>query len=170
MAEKLVATITVRDNGGGGAYKKPQRATMTLDTGLSVIGNYLDASDVLQKIVESYSCGFWTYRSDVMSHVQQVPSEHVWPTMADQPYLKADIKAVLTFNAQYSLGGVNTTNRIFRMELPCPKKTLFEDTPEGMRVTKAMGDAIATLLTNEMDGWISGAKVTFIEGWLKGKR
>ena len=170
MAEKLVATITVQDNGGGGTYKKPQSAGMTLDCGISVLGNYLDVSDVLASIVDTYSVGKWTKRADNMSHTQQIPADHVWPLLSAEPYLKADIKAAMTFQLQYSVGGVNTVLKDTSLRMPCPKKSMIEDTPDGLRVTKTAGDAIAALLQGKLDGYISGVKVTFVKGYLEGKQ
>ena len=63
MSEKLVATITVRDNGDPVNHDRPQSANMSLDCGVDALGNYFDASDVLRDIVETYSVGFWTKRA-----------------------------------------------------------------------------------------------------------
>jgi hypothetical protein len=170
MAEKLVATITVRDGGDPTQHQMPQSANMNLDCGVDALGNYLDVSDVLRDIVETYSVGFWTRRSDNMSHEQQVPSDHAWPVVATEPYLKADQKAVMTFAFQPSTVGVGGKARQVTMQLPCPKKSMFVDSSEGLRVTKVAGDAIAAKLEAELDGVISGMKVAFVGGYLKSKK
>lgn len=166
MAEKLVATITVRDDGANGT---PQTARMSLDTGNAMLGNYVDASDALATIVETYSCGLWTRRADVMSHEQGIPTGWTWPTIADEPYLKVDQKAVLFFDVDKSLAGSNLGVDRLRMELPAPKKANFENTPEGLRVKKTVGDDIATELQNKLTGIVS-CTVSFVEGYLKSKK
>lgn len=170
MAEKLVATITVRDNGDPTNHIDPQTANMNLDCGVDALGNYLDVSDVLMKIVEAYSVGFWTRRSDNMSHDQRVPSDKIWPTLDAEPYLKADAKAVMTFSFQPSTVGVGGRMRNVTLQLPCPKKSMIYDSANGLRVTKVAGDAIAAMLQTKLDGVINGTKISFVGGYLKSKQ
>jgi hypothetical protein len=147
MSEGLISTCRVVDTLGQGCNVK-------IDFGASLFGNWVDKSDNLMALLEDYSDGTVVGRSDNMSHSYAIPPKGAPPTA----YGTVDQKAVIILKE-------NATGKQRRIEIPAPKPSMFtyvED--QGWRVTPAAGADIAAQIT------AMGLTVSFVRGWLKGKK
>ena len=89
------------------------------------------------------------------SEILAVGATLMTPTAAPAEYGTIDQKAVCTF--------LDPDGRSHTWEFCAPLTGMFEEIAQvGKRVTKAYGDQIATVLSNEL-----GISLSFIEGWFK---
>ena len=134
-----------------------QSCNVSVDFGVSLFGNWVDKSDDLKTLVETYSHGVVIGRSDNMSHSYAVPEKG---TPVDG-YATVDQKAMIIMRENWS--GKNR-----RIEIPAPLPSMFYDVEDqGFRVTPAAGSNIATMFSSLLP---TGKTVSFVRGWLKSKQ
>ena len=136
-----------------------QHATVGIDLGESLIGNFTDKSDNLMQALEDYSEAKVIRRADNFSHTYDRPTESDFNLSA--PYRTCDQKAVMTF-FRHSTTGYDAG--YITLSLPAPKASMLEAVKgQGFRVKQSAGEAIAESLSDIV-------KVDFVEGWLKSKK
>lgn len=138
-----------------------QRATVSMDLGESLLGNWTDKSTALMVIVDAYTEALPVKRGDNFSHTYLMPKEADFPTPT-APYGTVDQKAVMTFLRESTIG---YDAGYFTLSIPAPKASMFEQVKgKGWRVKASVGEAIAADLTDDL------VSCSFVDGWLKSKK